>query len=698
LISKTPVDPSFQDSVEPSNPAPGQPPRPHWGWWIAFAILTIGFASIAAERALHFTDSPIDGPFQLFNALRRLADGQRFGGTFQFFHGSGIPYLHFIPFYLFGEGFLASEMTRQLVSIVAAVAVFAFFFRAWIGNWRDALPLIVVGLIALIPLRVNALLFPINSMLGLRSTMPLVVAIHLYLRPDGWRASVERAALLAITVLCGIEQGTAQIAALVAVKAVVALRRRDGREFLRTATAVALGGVFFVLALIVITPTGFASVIAYNFRSLPGDQFWYFGGPPNLFLFTWSQFAVFGEYVTWTVIVTGMVGWTLVRFWRGSRLADTREIMAEGFLAVYALASTASMLGTWNVVYLQPAVRVALILALIAARREWALRKHGLPMSSKVRRRAPVYAMVGVIGYSVAGYPLATISVIRTPLHIIYAHGLRHRGPEMTMEWNSSVQLGQTMVEDRRAALHRTPTIWSTYTSYLEWQMGVFHPSFDYIIPALGPTNRAAYATAFATRKPDIFQTLEPTYTKYEEWLELNHWDFSRPLLRDYTISSAGPWSYFWFRRSTPFDDRSRLIIDTPVPPGRLAIAIDGRDVPKDSIGLFEVTLHYHVVNPWRHAPVIGSLPRYLVTISGAANHTPVSLAPYALQRVFPVVAVGPTEIRLLGEVRTILGNASLVFDSLRVERLALAPENRRWALDFVKGRKDTLITKPPEP
>jgi len=213
----------------------------------------------------------------------------------------------------------------------------------------------------------------------------------------------------------------------------------------------------------------------------------------------------------------------------------------------------------------------------------------------------------------------------------------------------------------------------------------------------LGPANRAAYAATFVARRPDIVQTLEPTYTMYEEWLELNHWDFYRPLLRDYTIASSGPWSYFWLRRPGSFDERPRVIVNTPVPPGRLAIAVDARAVPKDSIGLFEVTLHYHVMNPWRRIPVIGSLPRYLVNIFGTANHMAVSLSPYAVKRQFPVVTVGPTEIQLAGEVRTILGGTTLVFDSLRVERLDVAPENHRWAMDFVRGaRRDSLLTKRP--
>ena len=691
MTAPVPTSPAAAVSTDAVREAPR---RPHWGWWVALGVVSVGYASIAAEQALHFKDSPIDGPFQLFNALRRLAAGQRFGRTFQFFHGSGIPYLHLIPFSLFGGSFMASEMTRQLLSIVVAVAVFILFFRAWTGSWGEGLPFTVVGLIALIPLRVNALMFPINSMLGLRSTVPLLVGLHLYLRPDGWRASVERAALFALAMLCGIEQGSAAIAAFMGVSVILAFRRRDAKAVLRSVGVAALGGVFFVLILFVMTPKGFLSVIAFNFRALPADQFWYFGGPPNPFLFTVSQFLIFGRYMTWTIIVAGTVGWTLARLWRGATVANPREVVAEGFLAVYALASTASMLGTWNVVYLQPAVRAALILALLAARREWAARKYTLRVSDALRRRTPTYAMLGVIGFSIAGYPLATISVLRTPWHILYVHGFLGEGPVMTEDWDRSIQLGEAMVDDRRAVLHRNPTIWSTYASYLEWKMGVFHPSFDYIIHALGPENRAAYAATFVARKPDIVQTLEPTYTAYEEWLEVNHWDFYRPLLRDYEIAARGPWSYFWFRRPTAFDDHPQVIVDTPVPPGRLAIAIDNRAAAPDSIGLFEVTVHYHVLNPWRRIPVVGSLPRYLVHVLGTANHNPISLAPYARTRVFPVVTSGPTEIHLVGEVRSLVGGATLVFDSIRVERLAIAPKNRRWAADFIKGPPiDTLNT-----
>src|SRR5258708_3575121 len=125
----TTLDEAAPEPVGSKGTPADRTPGAHWAWWGAFAFHCLGVVSIAADAPLHFNGSPIDGPFQLFNALRRLSAGQKFGATFQFFHGPGIAYIHLIPFYTFGGSFLASEMSRHLVSIVAALAVFAGFFR-----------------------------------------------------------------------------------------------------------------------------------------------------------------------------------------------------------------------------------------------------------------------------------------------------------------------------------------------------------------------------------------------------------------------------------------------------------------------------------------------------------------------------------------------------------------------------------------
>jgi hypothetical protein len=80
------------------------------------------------------------------------------------------------------------------------------------------------------------------------------------------------------------------------------------------------------------------------------------------------------------------------------------------------------------------------------------------------------------------------------------------------------------------------------------------------------------------------------------------------------------------------------------------------------------------------------------VNVDAAANHFPVSLPPYERVKTFPVVTYGPTEIHLLGLVSSALGGASLVFDSIHAERLRIAPQNLRWARDFILGPpKDTV-------
>jgi hypothetical protein len=67
-------NPDAVDSADTSAPTT---PWAHWVWWVAFGVLSVGFVSIAADAPLHFDGLPIEGPFQLSNALRRLAAGQR---------------------------------------------------------------------------------------------------------------------------------------------------------------------------------------------------------------------------------------------------------------------------------------------------------------------------------------------------------------------------------------------------------------------------------------------------------------------------------------------------------------------------------------------------------------------------------------------------------------------------------------------
>jgi hypothetical protein len=167
-----------------------------WGWLGVFVLVGAALFSAAAEGAMHFDSYAMDGPFQLFNALRRISVGQRIGDTFQFFHGPGIPYLFFPAFAIGGRTFIAAELSREIISVGLYLASTLALSRALVGSWRRAIPIATVAIIVMIEYRLDGLPYPLNSLLGVRSTMPLFVGAHLLLRSTSRRAAVERGLLL----------------------------------------------------------------------------------------------------------------------------------------------------------------------------------------------------------------------------------------------------------------------------------------------------------------------------------------------------------------------------------------------------------------------------------------------------------------------------------------------------------------------
>ncbi len=219
----------------------------------------------------------------------------------------------------------------------------------------------------------------------------------------------------------------------------------------------------------------------------------------------------------------------------------------------------------------------------------------------------------------------------------------------------------------------------------LEASNGMFHPSFDYIIHALGPDNRRAYQAAFSATQPDIVQTLKPSYAVYEEWLESNDWPMYRDLLRDYKLVAQTEWSYFWERRDTP-GLAVRAIAAGPVQSDQHRAGLN-IVAPPDTLTLLEVRMRYHIVNPWRRVPVIGALPRYVVEISGSSNRNAVSLAPYETERTFPIMVRGPSTVGLQFSAIALAGNARLVVDSLEVSEVGIPPATAVWARNFAGPR-----------
>src|ERR1700753_3592902 len=120
-------------------------PRPRGLYVAVWALVVVGLFllpfSIAVETAMHFSGVAIDGPFQLYNAMRRIEAGFRPGVDFQFFHGLGMAYLHYPLYKLFGGGLAGSEIGRELLSVVVFLCVPLAVFWTFTRDWAKTLAL-----------------------------------------------------------------------------------------------------------------------------------------------------------------------------------------------------------------------------------------------------------------------------------------------------------------------------------------------------------------------------------------------------------------------------------------------------------------------------------------------------------------------------------------------------------------------------
>src|ERR1035441_6918571 len=159
--------------------------------------------------SLWFDGYPDNGPFQVFDPLRRIAAGQVGGRDFMFFHGIGLPYLHYPLFALFGgKTLIASELSRQLTSFALFVLTLGAFVRItmrrapqrWIGA-----ALAVMFMEVLFPWGAA----PGHSLVSARSAMPIFAFAALQL-PIGERPKAMLAGLcVALSLVCGTEHGVA---------------------------------------------------------------------------------------------------------------------------------------------------------------------------------------------------------------------------------------------------------------------------------------------------------------------------------------------------------------------------------------------------------------------------------------------------------------------------------------------------------
>lgn len=656
-------------------------------WWGLFAFLSFLMVVMALEMAVHFSGPAIDGPFQLYNALRRIWVGQTPGVDFQFFHGIGIPYLHFIQFRLFGGTFLGSEIARQLTSSLLYPITIVVFLRYFLKDWTKVAVWSTIVMAISIGLRLTSVLMAINSLLGIRSAAPILAPIAMSLRIDRRARAALTGAVIGLSLFFGSEQGLALIAAL-GIGTLIALIHGGERlaDFLEAGASVVIGVVTLAMLLIVVGGIdGMRGALEYNFRLVPMDQYWYFGAPPNLFVSGWASLLQMMRLIP-RVPITITIGLIAViyiagRFRRTSDSAERREHLGLLVFALYGVVSCASLLGTFVHVYVQPLIRVLLLIGAVYAARALDRRDGTRAKILGVGRSTLAAVAVSlIVMFGLVPSMLGTIG--KTMPHFVGAHivGDEHAG--YTEIWPETIEQGQKILESHRNSDGSLPTLWSTYAGLLEARNGMFHPTFDYVIHALGPDNRQLYVSDFRRVKPQLVQTVMPTYSQYESWIESTSWDFYADLLSNYRVIGSTPWSLFWERQATPAPPPQEVWA-ADVPSG--AAGIDLPAAPgADGIVLLEVELTYRVKNALRALPVIGALPRYLVSIENAAHRQPTTLNPYVTASRFPVVAYRGKPVRLRWDAFSPLPGAGIDVSKVKLSFVPIDEANAGWLRSVV--------------
>lgn len=646
--------------------------------WVLFYLIH------GASAALWFDGWPANGPFQIFDPLRRIAAGQTGGRDFVFFHGIGIPYLHYPLFALFGGNTLtASEISRQGTSIILFLSSLAAF--TWVTVRRASW----VWIAAATSVMLMEAVFPFgpapgHSLIAARSTMAVFAftALQLSVRP-GVKAMLT-GCCIGLAFVFGTEHAIGLAIALILITAITMAQSYGNRS----PEGIGLANIKFAamaLAAAVVPATlflllfcgvqGARDAIHYSLVELPADQFWLFSSPPMPFLGAWRE-LVFTPHVVWSLLPTyvaiAILGWVLFTSWKSPlRLGRDWQALAT-FMLLYGILSGVPLLGILSRHYVFPLVRTLIAVALLVWANGAMPRWPGRWAVTRWRGWPAIAAFSFATACLIAAVALAYNSAV---LSVRLVRHLRSESPVYSRflddKWNTFMAQTTELIDSTRK--RNTVSLWSAYSALLEWHYGVFHPAEDYIIHSGGPQRWQRYLMRFRAADSEFVTTMTPDFP-FEEWLQNERWEFYEDLLNNYTLLKRVNHATIWQRREGPWR----------VPaPGFRTVTFDGNSgsftLPvvsgPDRLGV--VRVRYAISNPWGWFPLIGKTPRYLGLIEGTPRHLAISFPPYRSEFQFPVQLRSGKPVTLRFQTTSLLPGVAFQPEQVQLKVLDWQPSQK---------------------
>ncbi|MDP8990036.1 MAG: hypothetical protein M3N41_08155 [Acidobacteriota bacterium] len=640
----------------------------------------------AAKLSLWFDGFPDNGPFQIFDPLRRIAAGQVGGRDFVFFHGIGVPYLNYPLFALFGgKTLIASEFSRQLTSFVLFVLSLGAF--AWITCRRK--PWVWMG--AAVSVLVIEVFFPMaaapgHSLISLRSTMPIFAFVALQLPVRHWLKAALTGVFVGAGFVCGTEHGISLALALAFVCVVNVMQDfhqvrtlgQRGRASLMF-TMIALVAAAMTGALLLLLLCGVAGslkVIHYNLVELPADQFWFFGSPPLPYFGAWSE-LVSDHHVILCFLPTCFALIVLVCFLVKSwncPLRLGRDWQALAILMVfYGVVTGVPLLGILSRHYAFPLVRTMVLTGLLILANTGGPR---LSLRWTLARWQGWPAVAGFAFVAVCTIASAALCYNSTVLAVGLVRHIRSGSNSysrfLDSHWDSFMTDATQLIDANRK--RPTVSLWSVYSTLLEWHYGIFHPAEDYIIHAVGPERWRHYVATFEKTQPEFVQTRTQSFD-FQEWQQDERWEFFEDVLNNYTPLKTVSHAMIWQRTDQVWRAPAGGFQTVKFNEQTHSAVLPTVEGPEDRIGV--VRVYYRVSNRWAWLPLLGKTPRYLATIEGSPRNLTISFPQYDSEFQFPVQLQPGKPVTLRFRTDTLLPGAVLEPSAVQVKILDWEPSQR---------------------
>ncbi|MHA6608501.1 hypothetical protein [Photobacterium damselae] len=330
-------------------------------FWLAISASLVIWFVYAYARSYFFDGYPFDGPFQSYNALRRIDAGDIIGNNYDYFHGVGIPYLNYVFYKLFGGDLFASEFSRYFINILATIPIVWFIFYFSKNNKTAKLATVFYLIVSLSCIVMSLNQSPLQSehLYLVRNIAILITIVLLTKQFSKFNELLLLSLMNIVAFYLGNEQGVYHAIAVFLAQLFFFKRFTTFKSNMAWAIATIITSVCLLL---ISNELLFSSQRSILFiKDISQDQIWYFGSYPNEFYhgfkYLLDSYSIINVRLIANTMLVLLTVYLVFKMKKGTQLKKISSI-----LLIYGFFSLSSELGYLSVHYFDSLTRASIII------------------------------------------------------------------------------------------------------------------------------------------------------------------------------------------------------------------------------------------------------------------------------------------------------------------------------------------------